>query len=132
MSDGTGNLTYSYDELSRLKEETKDFADTLSNEISGGYKLKYNYFLTDGLKSIEDPFGAKATYESDKLGRTTAIGGDEFYNGTTEITSFASSINYRAFGAIKSMSYNTTLTTNVTLSYDTRLRLDDLFGAIFG
>lgn len=124
MTDGTGVTDYLYDELSRLKEETKDFADTLTNEISGGYKLKYNYFLTGGLKSIEDPFGAIVTYETDKLGRITAIKGDEFYDKNSEqyIDEFISDINFRAFGAVKSMTYNTTSATNVTLTYDTRLR----------
>jgi YD repeat-containing protein len=124
MSDGTGNLSYSYDELSRLKEETKNFADTLANAPSGGYKLKYNYYLTGGIKSIEDPFGAIVSYDVDKTGRTTAIGGSGYYEPETnnEITFYVSDISYRAFGGVKSMTYSTERETNVSLSYDTRLR----------
>jgi len=129
MSDATGNTSYVYDELSRLKEETKNFSDTLSNAPSGGYKLKYNYFLTGGLKSIEDPAvgsfpATTVTYTSDKIGRTTAIGGSGFYDDYEKraVNSFATNINYRSFGAVKQMSYGTTQTTDVSLEYDTRLR----------
>jgi YD repeat-containing protein len=124
MSDGTGNLTYSYDELSRLKTETKDFLDTLASAPNGVYELKYNYQLTGGIKSIEDPFGAIVSYDADKTGRTTAIGGSGFIDAVTEteITSYASNINYRAFGGVKSMTYSTTQATQISLDYDTRLR----------
>ncbi|HMS41707.1 MAG TPA: hypothetical protein PKE69_15860, partial [Pyrinomonadaceae bacterium] len=118
MTDGSGTMSYVYDELSRLKEETKNFADTLSEAPTGGYKLKYNYFLTGGLKSIEDPAvgsfpATTVTYTLDKIGRTTAIGGSGFYDDFEErsVNTFASSINYRAFGAVKSMSYGTTQAT---------------------
>ncbi len=129
MSDSTGSLIYSYDELSRLTEETKVFSGTLSEAPSGGYKLKYNYFLTGGLKSIEDPAvgnfpATTVSYTSDKIGRTTGINGSGFYDDFEErpVNTFASSINYRAFGAVKSMSYGTTQATNVSLTFDTRLR----------
>jgi YD repeat-containing protein len=126
MSDGTGTLSYEYDELSRLKIETKDFTDTLADEPTGGYKLKYNYHLTGGLKSIEDPFGAVVTYAADKLGRTTAVGGSGFTDTVAdpdqEITSYVTNINYRAFGSVKSMSYATTAANQVTLDYNNRLQ----------
>lgn len=124
MSDETGTTNYVYDELSQLKEETKNFADTLSNAPTGGYKLKYNYFLTGGLKSIEDPFNDSITYTVDKIGRITAINGSAFWDDYIEeyITSYASNINYRAFGGVKSMSLKTRDATNISLTYDTRLR----------
>jgi hypothetical protein len=116
MSDASGTLAYSYDELSRLESETKDFVDTLTNEPSGGYKLEYTYHLSGGIKSIEDPFGAMVTYTADKTGRMTAIG------DASSSTAFASGVAYRAFGGVKSMSYATTAATNISLTYDTRLR----------
>jgi YD repeat-containing protein len=121
---GTGSMSYSYDELSRLKIEAKTFADTLASAPSGGYKLTYTYHLTGGLKSIEDPFGAVITYSSDKIGRTTAVGGSGFYDdfADSEITSYVSSISYRAFGGVKSMTLATASSTQVSLSYNSRLK----------
>lgn len=118
MSDGTGTLTYTYDEMSRLKTETKDFTDYLANAPSGVYTLTYNYHLTGGIQSITDPFNDEVTYTADKIGRTTTIGGSSFAGFTT----YASDIAYRAFGNVKSMTYNTTDATNITMSYDTALR----------
>lgn len=124
MFDGSGTLSYFYDELSRLKKETKHFTDTLDDEPTGGYQLKYNYHLTGGLKSIEDPFGAIVTYNADKLGRTTAIGGSGFIEDSTEteINSYIENINYRAFGGVKSMDYATTASNQVLLDYNNNLQ----------
>ena len=103
MTDGLGQVDYTYDELSRLTKERRDFTDTLTDApISGSkYDLDYTYTLSGGLASITDPFGAVVSYTPDKTGRTTAVGGSGFYDdfaGRT-ITSYVSSINYRAFAA---------------------------------
>ena len=124
LSDGSGNTTYSYDELSRLKAETKNFTDTLANAPTGGYKLQYNYHLNGSLKSIDDPFGAIVAYNADKIGRTTAVTGSGFFDAFAnhEVTSYVSDINYRAFGGVKSMTYTTDDAAQISLDYNTRLQ----------
>jgi YD repeat-containing protein len=123
MTDGSGTLDYSYDQLSRLVEETKAFdSGVLSTPRTGGYSLQYTYHLTGGIKSITDPHtgqGWHVEYASDKVGRATAIGSA---TGFGSQTSFASGISYRAFGGVKSMTYSTTSATNVSVTYDNRLR----------
>ncbi len=114
MSDGTGTLTYTYDELSRLKVETKEFAGLPQNE----YTLSYEYHLTGGLKSITDPFNHTVSYAADRVGRMTAID-----DGTTpNAVAYMSDIKYRAFGAVKSMTMSTTDPTHISMTYDNGLR----------
>lgn len=120
MSDGTGELTYAYDELSRLKTETKDFTDSLSQTPggSGVYTLTYNYHLAGSLKSITEPFGSVVNYAADAVGRTTAVGN----SGSS--TAYASNIAHRAFGGVKSMTISPSGANPVavTKSYDNALR----------
>lgn len=116
MSDESGNLTYTYDELSRLKSETKNFADTLSAAPSGGYVLAYTYHLNGGIKSMTDPFGNVVNYSSDRIGRINAVGN----SGSS--TAYVSTVSHRAFGAVKSMSLGATNPISVSLAYDSRLR----------
>ena len=117
MTDGTGTLDYEYDELSRLKKETKDFADEFTNEPpTGGYFLRYEYHLSGGLKSIEDAFGQKTAYASDRIGRMTAIG------NASNANAYVSGIGHRAFGGVKSMTMSTTQPTEITMTYDNALR----------
>ncbi|MBK8464969.1 MAG: hypothetical protein IPL32_03990 [Chloracidobacterium sp.] len=122
MTDGTGSLTYEYDELSRLKKETKDFLDDLPEAPNGGvYPLTYTYHLSGGLKSITDPFNRMTTYSVDAVGRMTAIGAGGSL--TTNETAYMSGISYRAFGAVKSMTMRTTNLTTIQMTYDEALRL---------
>jgi YD repeat-containing protein len=117
MSDETGSMAYSYDEISRLVSETKDFADTLTSEPSGGvYVLAYTYHLTGGIKSIVDPFTNEVKYSVDKTGRATAIG------DALNSSAYASSVTFRAFGGLKSMALSATAPIDVTMTYDNRLR----------
>ena len=123
MSDGLGTVEYSYDELSRLKTESRNFTDTLTDEPSGGlYTLTYNYHLTGGLKSIKDPWNNEVTYASDSVGRTTSIGANSFDGRTNGSMAFASGLSYRAFGGIKAMTYATEDTTAISLEFDNALR----------
>lgn len=122
MTDGLGTVAYVYDELSRLKSESRNFTDTLANEPSTGvYKLEYAYSLS-GLKSYKDPFGESVTYTHDSVGRTTQVGASAFTGRTTSTGAFATSLSYRAFGAIKSVNFATDTTTYVNVDYDTALR----------
>ena len=117
MTDGSGNLAYSYDSLSRLVTETKTFADFPQNP----YTLGYTYEISGGLKSITDPFNRVTTYTADRIGRITQIGGagDSVLTG---VSAYASDIQYRAFGAVKEMKMSTTAQTTLTMTYDNALR----------
>jgi len=118
MTDGTGNLTYTYDELSRLTTETKVFVDELEHAPEENYVLAYDYHLTGGIKSITDPFGKAINYTSDRIGRTMTVTGSSFASRT----SYATDVNYRSFGMLKSMNYSTSDTTAISLEYDNALR----------
>jgi YD repeat-containing protein len=121
MSDDTGDLTYTYDELSRMKTETKDFLDNLPGSPSSGvYTLTYNYHLSGGIQSITEPFGHVVNYSVDKLGRTTGIG------DASISTKYVHEVKHRAFGAVKGMKLTATQITdsvNITYGYDSALRL---------
>jgi YD repeat-containing protein len=129
MSDGSGNISYSYDELARLKAEVKNFSDTLSNAPTGGYQLHYDYHLTGGIKSVKFHLGSADTnpatvnYSTDKIGRTSSITGSGFYDNFVDrdVTSFVSSVNYRAFGSVKSMTYDTSESAQVSMDYNAKL-----------
>jgi YD repeat-containing protein len=112
MTDGTGTLYYNYDELSRLKNERKVFADMPNN----GYTTTYEYHLNGSLKSITDPLQNVTTYSADKAGRVTDIGTG------SDADYYASGISYRSFGAVKEMYLSTTNQTHVQMTYDDALR----------
>jgi RHS repeat-associated protein len=111
MNDGPGSVSYGYDQLSRVTSETRNF-----NGV-GSFALNYNYNLAGELTSITNPWGAQVEYSYDKVGETTNISGA----GYAGISTYASGITYRAFGAIKGMTYGNGL--SLTTAYDTRLRL---------
>lgn len=111
MTDGSGTLTYAYDELSRLRTETKVFIDDPNNS----YPLTYDYHLGGALKSIKDPFTYEVNYAADRLGRVTEV-------GSPSIAPFASNIKYRAFGSVKQLTMGTTAPTTLTFGYDNSLR----------
>lgn len=111
-TDGISNVTYVYDELSRLTSETTDFDDLSSN-----YSLTYTYELGGALKSLTDPFSAVISYTNNKIGNPTAVTGTGFSN-----TTYASSISYRAFGGLKQMTYGSSDGSVVSYSYDNKLQ----------
>jgi uncharacterized protein RhaS with RHS repeats len=110
MSDGLGSATYNYNNLGQLTSEVRNF-----NSV-GSYTLSYGYNLVGELSSITNPWGAQVGYSFDKVGRPTAVTG----SGYSGVTSYASNLSYRAFGAIKGMSYNDGKA--LTTAYDNRLR----------
>lgn len=111
MIDGAGRIDYGYDSLSHLKSETRQFTEL------GSFTLSYDYNLAGDLKSITDPTGATINYERDQIGRVTAITGTP-YGGVSQ---YATAIQYRAWGAVKGMTYGNNL--NVSASYNSRLQL---------
>ncbi|MDM7924072.1 MAG: FG-GAP-like repeat-containing protein [Pyrinomonadaceae bacterium] len=113
MQDGSGSTTYAYDPLSRLTSESKTFTG-----VSGNFTLAYTYQISGKLKSITDPFGDVINYNDDKAARTTSITGSSYAG----ITTYASGIDFRAFGGIKEMTYGSNDGSTITYAYDDALR----------
>ncbi len=113
---GVSETTYTYNSLSQMTSETVNF-DDLSNDLTIGY----TYNLSGGLSSVTDPFGESVDYTNDKTGRLTAVGGTPFGDNTTG--DYASGIQYRAFGQVKQMTYETDDNAVVSMQYDNRLRV---------
>jgi len=95
MTDGLGSQSYSYDQLSRMTSETRTF-----NGL-GSYAIGYQYNFANQLTSITDPFSAQVGYNHDDTGRVTGVTGSGFAN----ISTYASNLQYRAWGALKYMDY---------------------------
>jgi RHS repeat-associated protein len=110
MSDGLGSVSYSYNNLTELSSETRTFTGV------GSYTLSYGYNLAGELASITNPWGAQVSYAYDKAGRLSAVNG----SGYEGVSNYANSLTYRAFGALKSVSYGDTK--SLTTAYDNRLR----------
>ena len=124
MDDGAGSIDYTYDSLSRLTSESREFT-----ELSGSYALNYSYNLGNALTSLSIPFRSRQIgYNYDTAGRlsgVTASGFSATYHVwpnqyTQNLTSFASNITYRAWGARKSMTYGNTTSEQIT--YNARLQ----------
>jgi YD repeat-containing protein len=94
MTDGLGSVTYTYDNLSQLTSETRSFTGLNS------YAINYSYNLVGELSSITNPPGTLVNYGYDKVGRLIGATGSAGGNPST----YAGSITYRAFGALKGMS----------------------------
>jgi RHS repeat-associated protein len=111
MTDGLGSVSYGYDQLSRLTSETRMFTGV------GSFALNYAYNLAGQLTSTTNPWGAQVGYGYDKVGELTGVTG----SGYAGVSNYASGITYRAFGAIKGMSYGNGRALSV--NYDNRLRM---------
>jgi RHS repeat-associated protein len=116
MSDGQGSASYVFNNLSRMTSETRSF-----NGLTTNYALSYEYNLAGELSKVTNQWNAQVSYGYDKAGRLSNVGGA----GYAGVTNYASSLSYRAFGAIKGMTYGDgpngqghTLST----AYDNRLR----------
>jgi YD repeat-containing protein len=117
MNDGFGSVVYNYNTLSRLTSEVRSF-NGLSGPNGGAYTLSYGYNLVGELTSVTDPWNLQTTYTHDANGRVTSVGGAGF-----GYTNLAQNLAYRAFGAIKSMSYGNG--TSLSTRFDNRLRLTE-------
>lgn len=113
MEDGEGYTFYNYDSHGRLEWEERNFTNI------GTYRLSYEYNHAGQLKKITYPWqigGAQVTYNYDKAGRLTSVGGAGYAN----VSTYVNSITYRAFGGVKGMSYSNAKT--LSTSYDRRMR----------
>jgi YD repeat-containing protein len=111
MNDGYGSVTYSYNQLSRMSSETRNFTGF------GNYTISYQYNLAGDLSSITDPFNAAINYTRDSAGRVTGISGTPFGG----VTSYTSNTKYRAWDAIKQLNYGDSRTLNA--SFDSRMQV---------
>jgi YD repeat-containing protein len=133
MTDGMGSVNYAYDQLSRMTAETRQFSDSLTDPTVpvGGFKLEYFYGLSGQLKSYKDPYNRQFDFGFDKTGRSISVGGTAYAG----VTSYASNNQYRAFGAVKQLTYGNQ--TTATMTYNNRLqpnsyRLNDSTQTLFG
>jgi YD repeat-containing protein len=116
MNDGMGSVTYTYDQLSRLTSETRFFSNLSGSSTGGNYTLSYEYNLANQVTKITDPYNVQVNYGYDYTGRLSGVTGTGFTTST-----FLSNIQYRAWGAPKSVAHKDNRTTETT--YDARLRV---------
>lgn len=119
MIDALGNRAYSYDQCSHLISETSTF-----NGV-GTFTLSYDYNLAGQLKTITDPTNVTIQYAHDSAGRVSGVTGSPYGTGGNgipyiEISQYATNLQYRAWGGLKSLTYGNNLT--LAASYDSRLR----------
>jgi YD repeat-containing protein len=110
MTDAMGSATYTRDQLSQLKTETRVISGL------GTYSLLYDYNLGGALTSLTDPFGAQTGYSYDAAGRPTQVTGSGFGG----VTWYVSTLTYRAWGGLKSLNYFNSKT--LSLTYNARLQ----------
>jgi YD repeat-containing protein len=111
-----GSTTYQYDQLSRLTAETRYFGALSGSATGGNYTISYQYNLAGQVTSITDPFGAQVGYNHDTIGRVTSVTGSGYGN----VSSYASNIQYRAWGSQKSVSYGDS--SSATTAYNARMQ----------
>ncbi|MGH9949444.1 MAG: hypothetical protein ACRD6X_19905, partial [Pyrinomonadaceae bacterium] len=118
MTDGLGTVDYSYNSLSQLTSETREFDDTLADAplANSSFKLEYTYALAGQLKSLKDPYGDQIDYVSDKAGRLSSVTGSTFGG----VTTYANNPGYRAWGGLKHLEYGNAVKADIT--FDSALR----------
>jgi subtilisin family serine protease len=112
-----GSVVYTYDQLSRLTDEARQFPG-----LTDTYTLSYQYTLGGALQSVTNQSSqagwtpASFSYEYDQAGQMTGVTGTGY-----GVTRFVSGMSYRAWGALKGLTYGN----NITLSqrYDARLQV---------
>ena len=110
MSDGMGSASYGYNNLGQMTSEVRTFSGLDS------YTLSYSYNLAGELGSLTDQWAGTVNYAYDKAGRATSVSASGGMNPPT----YASNLKYRAFGAIKGMSYGNGK--SLSTAYDIRMR----------
>ncbi|HJR07936.1 MAG TPA: carbohydrate-binding protein, partial [Pyrinomonadaceae bacterium] len=113
MDDGVGRVNYQYDQLSRLTSETRQF------DGAGSFPLYYSYTPGGQVASVTDWQGTQVNYTYDQIGRLSNVTTPTPYEGNVQ--TYASNMEYRAWGALKRMTYgNGRVLAQV---YDARLQL---------
>ena len=119
MDDGPGHVFYNYNSLSQLTSETRYFDEYLANAPVDGsnvksFTLSYAYTLSGQLKSYTGPYGESIAYTQDKAGRLSSVTGSSF----DSVTNYATSASYRAWGALKGVTYGDS--TQAAIAYNDR------------
>ena len=101
MDWGTSSVDYTYDTASRLTSETQSLTG-----VTGEFTLNYTYHPAGPLASVEDPFDRTVSYTYDKAGQLTSIAATGYPN----VSSFITSVQYRAWGTAKNIDYGNGVT----------------------
>jgi hypothetical protein len=104
MESSVAEVNYVYDTDSRMTSETQTLAD-----VTGSFTIEYTYKPSGALASIEDPIGRVVSYSYNKTGQMTSVSGTNYPN----VSSFISSIGYRAWGRAKSVAYGNGVDENI-------------------
>lgn len=113
MSDGSGSVSYHYDQSGLMDWEERTFAALQS---LGAFRLSYEYNLGGILKKVTDVHSETSFTETlDKLGRVTEV--NAVGSGSTQ-TQFMANAQYRAWGALES---RTEANATLSLTYNSRL-----------
>lgn len=113
MSDGSGAVTYHYDQLSRMDWEQRTFAG-LPN--AGVFRLSYEYNLAGVLTKVTDQHSGTSFADTlDTIGRVTAVNAISIGGVQSQ---FVSNTQYRAWGGLK---LRTQPGFTVNLTYNSRL-----------
>jgi YD repeat-containing protein len=115
MDDDAGRVDYQYNALSLLSSETRQFAG-----LTGSYTLGYSYNLAGQVASVTDPTGVAVNYGYDGTGRLSQVTGSTYAG----VSRYATEMQYRAFGALKSLTYGSNQ--GLAQGFDARLRLTSL------
>jgi RHS repeat-associated protein len=111
MTDGLGSASYGYDSLSRMTSETRTFTGV------GSYSLYYGYNYANELTDMSNSWGVWVGYQYDSNGRLNRINAA---NVPDNVTTLGYGMTYRAFGAVKSMTFGDHQ--SLSTSYDNRMR----------
>jgi YD repeat-containing protein len=113
MTDGVGSISYHYNGVSGLDWEQRTFTG-----ISGTCRLTYGYNFAGSLTSLSEPsqFGMTIGYAYDSANQLVSVSGA----GPGSMPQYMSGIQYRAFGATKSVNYGSGATLSV--SYNPRMQ----------
>jgi len=111
------SATYNYDQLSRMTSETRHI-NALEGYAPnyGNFTMSYGYTISGELQSLTDPFNSTTNLNYDSAGRTSSVTGS--YGGTNY--TYASSVGYRAWGAVKAASFGDNF--SETVSYNSRMQ----------
>jgi uncharacterized protein RhaS with RHS repeats len=102
-----------------MTSETRTFSDPNNAALNGvSETLAYDYYFGGLLKKITDSTGMAINYGYDSSGRLNGVTGSG--NLYANVSTYASSFQYRAFGGLKSVTDGTNHVT--TVAYNARLQ----------
>lgn len=120
MTDALGTVVYSFDALGRLSSESRTITDPSNTSVNGSSEpIFYDYNLGGELKYVRDPFGSQVDYQHDRAGRLTGVTTNTPYGN---VSTYASGIQYRAWGALRGLTYGNLKT--LSLGYNSRLQVE--------